>query len=200
MPLRLEKQIDATKKLAVWEISEPLSFFLEKISIHPDQTMLEEQQLCKACTRFLINHLLNKKIDNLLAYSSKGQPLLDQIQSKISISHSKNWVSVYIDTNPEASNIGIDIEFPRPNILKLASKFISPSDIDPEGKPEMALLVWSAKEVLYKIYAEKALDFKTHLSVQNQPQLKGIIQTETTQKTVFLEHLYLDNKLLVWSL
>lgn len=200
MPLRLEKQIDATKKLAVWEISEPLSFFLEKISIHPDQTLLEEQQLCKACTRFLINRLLNKKIDNLLAYSPKGQPLLDQIQSKISISHSKNWVSVYIDTNPEASNIGIDIEFPRPNILKLASKFISPSDIDPEGKPEMALLVWSAKEVLYKIYAEKSLDFKTHLSVQNLPQLQGIIQTETTQKIVFLEHLYIDNKLLVWSL
>jgi phosphopantetheinyl transferase len=107
---------------------------------------------------------------------------------------------VYIDTNTNADNIGVDIEFPRPNILKLANKFISSNDIDPEENAELALLVWSSKEVLYKIYAEKALDFKTHLSVQNHNQLIGKIHNETTQKTVVLAHEYIDNKLLVWSL
>ncbi len=184
----------------VWQITEPLSFFLEKIISPIDSSLTQAHQLTKACSRYLINLIFEQNVDHCLQYTLKGKPLLNDLNAQISISHSKEWVAVYIDRSDSGESIGIDIEGLRKNILGISKKFVGPQDFDPEQNPENALLIWSSKEVLYKIYAEKSLDFKTHLSVQILPKLAGQIAIGSYHKTVVLDHQKIEDKLLVWSL
>ena len=184
----------------VWQITEPLTFFLEKIVSPIDTSLSQERQLTKACSRFLINLIFEQTVDHCLQYTHKGKPLLNSLNAQISISHCKEWVAVYIDRSDSDESIGIDIEGQRNKLIEMSKKFVGPKDFDPQNNPESALLIWSSKEVLYKIYAEKSLDFKTHLSVQIQPQLAGIITIDDYYKLVALDHQMIEDKLMVWSL
>lgn len=184
----------------VWQITEPLSFFLGKIVSPIDSSLPQTHQLTKACSRYLINLIFEQNVDHCLKYTPKGKPLLNDLNAQISISHSKEWVAVYIDLSDSGESIGIDIEGLRNNLLGISKKFVGPQDFDPQQNPENALLIWSSKEVLYKIYAEKSLDFKTHLSVQIHPQLAGQINIDSYHKQVALDHQMIEDKLLVWSL
>ncbi|HWB65070.1 MAG TPA: 4'-phosphopantetheinyl transferase superfamily protein, partial [Chitinophagales bacterium] len=62
--------------------------------------------------------------------------------------------------------VGLDIENINPKIEKIAHKFLTPGEIEaiPEHeKIEKLILMWSAKEALYKLYSMRGIEFKTQL-------------------------------------
>jgi len=64
--------------------------------------------------------------------------------------------------------IGVDIENERPQLIKLQSKFCSTEELsylDTCEPLSQLLLIWSAKESIYKAYGKKALDFKLHMQI-----------------------------------
>ncbi len=101
-------------------------------------------------------------ITQKIQYSSTGQPLLDCC--KISISHTDQLVAVAISTGA----LGIDIERINRNFRRISVKFVSPND--PQNLSDLHLaLLWTAKEAVYKLWAERELSFKQNI-VLNLPE------------------------------
>lgn len=96
--------------------------------------------------------------------------------------------------------VGIDIEEVRNRILNLSHKFISTSDSSPLEGVEHAHLIWGAKEVLYKIYAKKELDFKAHLKIEYQDIIRGFISKNGYRNSFNLNYHFLNNFILVWNI
>jgi len=66
-----------------------------------------------------------------------------------------------------AQPIGVDIESLRPQIEKIKSKFCRPEELDFATTPIQTLLIWSAKEAMYKAYGKKEIDFREQMRVHD---------------------------------
>ncbi len=61
--------------------------------------------------------------------------------------------------------LGVDIESLRPQIEKIKSKFCRPEELEFAITPVQSLLIWSAKEAMYKAYGKKEIDFREQMRV-----------------------------------
>jgi len=110
-----------------------------------------------------------------------GKPWLKQQPAHLSISNSSPYAVAIIHPN---SPVGIDIEFPKPALQSIKTKFLSTTELQDAGTNLDKLCVyWCAKETLYKIHGTKKLAFKGPLKVQpftlqNQGYLQGSINDQ----------------------
>lgn len=197
MPLLFEKQISAAKKLAVWDINEPLSFFLDKYPIQEFESKIKKRHLEQACAKFLVNELLGFEKPVQLLKDEFGKPHIENSSIAISFSHCKNFLACSIDL--DGNSVGVDIETLRPNISVLAKKFLSNFDSSPLEEDENAQLIWGAKEVLYKIYGRKSLDFKRDLEINFTDKLIGKIKKDNELMLFNLDFTIIDCHFLVWN-
>jgi len=198
MPLILERPIGTAKKLGVWEITEPIEFFLEQL-VQEDQPLLNRKRLLEqSCSAHLLNTLLGKPVHQLLDKDSNGKPILKGEICNVSFSHSKNMVACLIDT--EGGDVGVDIEYIRESITKMAHKFVSPE----EGLLSKDYIhfhkIWGAKEVLFKIYSKKELDFLKHLTIDCQVNIIGTINKNSYSASFLLDCEQIDNFILLWNI
>ncbi len=163
MPVIFEKQIDTAKKLAVWHITESEA---ELFSLHgylSELTYSKKRNLEQAVSRILLNYLLDFDAHINLSKDEFGKPYLSNSGISVSFSHSRQMVACMISM--EGESVGIDIELIRESITGIAHKFCTTKDSTPLPGILDTHLIWGGKEVLYKIYAKKELDFIDHLSV-----------------------------------
>ena len=82
----------------------------------------------------------------------------------VSLSHSGTWVAAVLG---HGGRVGIDIEIIRDKAQRLASKFLAADEwAAARAAPDDAAhytLLWSAKETLYKLAAQRGIIFKTQL-------------------------------------
>jgi phosphopantetheinyl transferase len=198
MPLVFDKQITSAKKLAVWDIREGFDFFLGKLNLQHDPNRNEQRQLEQAAAMLLLNVLSGRDLHLLLEKDKFGKPYIKDQSCTVSFSHSKNLVAcLYCE---EGTAVGVDIEYRRDNIHVLAKKFLSESDkTGLEGSLHQQI-AWGAKEVLYKIYGIKELNFIQHLHLHfEKEQFSGQISKEKYEATYKIEHTVIDNFVLVWN-
>ncbi|OIP84032.1 MAG: hypothetical protein AUK44_03685 [Porphyromonadaceae bacterium CG2_30_38_12] len=101
----------------------------------------------------------------LIAYDANGKPFVDQNTLQISISHCASWVAVI--THP-LRQVGIDIELPSDKFRSLYVRFLNKVEQEALFDTTDLLkvqLAWSAKEALYKIIGEEAVNFAEQLEV-----------------------------------
>lgn len=106
--------------------------------------------------------LLTAMMDGDTSYSidhePSGKPFLTSpltpLTSHLSISHTRGYVVMLIS---EDSGVGVDIEYRSDRVERIASRFIRP-DEQVETTDEK-LLLWSAKEAVYKLFSEDRLAF-----------------------------------------
>lgn len=83
-----------------------------------------------------------------IGHTSDGAPFLtNDPELPISISHSRNHVAVALGG---VHAIGIDIEEWRPNLLKVAPRFLTPGQLGEWSSPQQLLRAWTIKEAVYK--------------------------------------------------
>lgn len=95
-----------------------------------------------------------------------GKPFLRDNSAQISWSHSGNYAALIAC---EHAPTGIDIEQLSERVLKIEDKFCNKADkstIDHRHKVESLLLIWTAKESMYKLYGKKEVDFRKHMTVE----------------------------------
>jgi 4'-phosphopantetheinyl transferase len=198
MPIIFEKQITPAKKLAVWQITEPLDFFLEKLGLHPDGNLSIKRQLENAVCAVLLNELAGPDIHLQLSRDEFGKPFVRDSDYGISFSHSRDMVACVADA--EGRSAGIDIELIRESILGLSKKFIKREDSSPFTGFLHCHMIWGAKEVLYKVYAKKELDFICHLTVKFDKNFTGTINKNGISRTYPLDFIMLNNFILIWNI
>lgn len=197
MPVIFEKEISTAKKLAVWQITEPLDFFLDKLGRPFNSRQTTKRQLENACSALLLNHTGKNTYQDLLRKDVYGKPYLQGMSASVSFSHSRDMVACLLDNDGTAA--GVDIEEARDRISIIAPKFLNDQDKTPFSGIKHYHLIWGAKEVLYKIYSRKELDFKSHLTVNFGDKFQGFIHKNDFTGAYDLDFLEINNFILVWN-
>lgn len=169
-------------KIGVWRIEEAPEFFLQHLIFsdweldyfngikHP------ERRLSWLASRYLLKVLLETNEFVELLFDVHGKPFLGAGSHHISLSHTHQFAAAIISPTQE---VGIDVEDCDRDISSISYKFLSQTERLQLGEaptPADLLLYWGAKEVIYKMYGKRKLDFKDHMFIKNfEPAEKGEI-------------------------
>ena len=168
MPIyRTYKQGDLT--VGVWEVEESVE---QLRSLFQDFWCYEEgfsrfsaesRKREWLAVRVLLKELCGE--EKVIAYHSSGKPYLADGSMGVSFSHTRGYVAVVLHPSAE---VGIDIEQYGTRVQKVASRFIRDDEwVSIESGDEIygLLLHWSAKETMFKLMEEEAVDFANHLRI-----------------------------------
>ncbi len=164
MPLILHDKKDKFS-FAVWQITEDLSFFTERIKLckkeQNEVNHFNEKRLLEwIVSRFLLSLLENRKHRSCCLKDKNGKPYLQNSNKTISLSHSRDFVAACISN----CNIGIDIQIASDKIKRIKYKFLSEFELDICKEDDICLnRFWTAKEALYKAYGHKGLNFMNNI-------------------------------------
>lgn len=127
--------------------------------------------------RVLLKELLGE--EKQIAYLPSGKPYLADKSACISFSHTNGYVAVAVHPHAE---VGVDIEQYATRVQRLAPRFVREDErvSVASGDEVYALLLhWSAKETLFKLMEEEAVDFLDHLRILPfSLQESGVMEAE----------------------
>ncbi len=93
--------------------------------------------------------------------SPEGKPFLLGSAAHISLSHSEHLVAAALHFH---SPVGIDLEQPREQLCRIATKFLSPPEhAHAAADPDLLCRYWCAKEAVFKLFGEKKISFREHI-------------------------------------
>lgn len=174
MPLYYNDIIDDGTKIGVWHITEPESFFLNKVPQHREITH-PHKRLQHLAGRYLLQHLFPDFPYHLIEIADTRRPFLPKEEYHFSISHCGNYAAVMISKD---RRVGVDIEIITPKIEKIKHKFLSERELEMAKELSETTYIslqniltglWSVKESLFKWIGEGGVDFKEHLRI-NKPE------------------------------
>ncbi len=162
MPLKMLTPINGVN-IYIWEITETTRELLD-LTAFPDRANIDKLRNVDHIKQTLAKNIIFNKLELLphLYKDSNGKPFLNN-GLHISISHSGKWVAISVAKFP----IGIDVERPRKKLLKIASKFLNPSDtgvLKLKSYKEL-LWYWTAKESIYKLMGQPGLSLKNDIII-----------------------------------
>ncbi|WP_201983617.1 4'-phosphopantetheinyl transferase family protein [Hymenobacter rubidus] len=195
MPLHSLQHLSPTAVLGLWRLTETPA---ELWPLLPHPKAYQQLMPAKADAkrqaqwlggRVLIHRLLVETQPSpssaiLVHNDATGRPLLAGASPDltVSLSHSGTWVAAILAQN---SRVGVDVEEIRDKAYRLASKFLAANEWaaaqaasqadTPDASAHYSLL-WSAKETLYKLAAQRGIIFKTQLLLgEFEPRESGEI-------------------------
>jgi len=210
MPLIYKKDIDAQTKLAVWEATEPDDFFKEHLQLNSEEihqlSLMKPHRLREWLSSRYLCHLMSGGSCRIeLIKDDYGKPSLKELDSYISLSHSKNRTAFIFSDK----RVGIDIQYEENKIARIQHKFISLKEkaaIDNNQELAAFHIFWGAKECMYKAYGKKELDFKKHMHLypfkifQEQLELKGWVRKNEVSQYYDIHVDMLDNYFLTFAI
>jgi phosphopantetheinyl transferase len=155
---------EADSVLAVWRCDESIDELTAAIPFPP--SVLGEAEGFRAqhrreewlAVRALFYTVMGRYIP--IHYESSGKPRLEE--GYISISHTKGYVAVAYSRSHE---VAVDIEQYGERVVRVAPRFMNPAE-DAGGDVWSLLLHWSAKETVYKLVGDSAVDFAKSIVVR----------------------------------
>jgi len=121
--------------------------------------------------RVLLKELLGEEKEIL--YNSLGKPYLSDNSFHISISHTKGYAALILN---KESEVAIDIETIKPRVENIWKRFVNEEEEKFLSQSNLIihlLLMWSAKESIFKWLGLENVDFKTHLHIQSFEPILG---------------------------
>lgn len=186
MPLVLREKLLNYAEYAVWKIEEAPEFYLNNLILSDwEKNYLEKishpkRKLTWLASRYLLKHLMETNQFVELLFDEHGKPFISNFNIFLSLSHSYTYAAAIIS---EQSEVGIDIEEQDRKIEYIKNKFLSPVEIANIGSIDHVkkmLIYWSAKEVMYKIYGKRKLEFREDMYVKpfimnNRGDIDGVL-------------------------
>jgi 4'-phosphopantetheinyl transferase EntD len=171
MPLYKEWNPGLHSLAAIWHITEPESFFLEKVqpasAIRNDKRRIEH-----LAGRYLLQHLRADFPLHDIVPDDQDKPVLPDASAHFSVSHSFPYAAAMIHSYHP---VGIDLQCWHERILKIRNKFLSEAEQDYcRNDEQLTVLAWSAKEAAYKYHGRRGTDFIAHLPLVKWEQRGGI--------------------------
>jgi phosphopantetheinyl transferase len=167
MPLIYEKTEHNGGRAGIWELTESWQEMMTMLELSAaDQEKVLSFKLESRRQEWLGARLLVKYFTGItpqIGYHANGMPFLTNIQSNISISHTRNYAAVALHPTQK---VAIDIEYPSDRVLRISNRFIHPDEekiLTPENKTLQLTAIWCAKETLFKWGGQTDVIFKEHL-------------------------------------
>lgn len=155
--------------VGIWKVEETveqLRAMFHDFSIYEEgfaRFSAEKRKLEWLAVRVLLKELCGEEKD--IAYLPSGKPYLKDGSFCISFSHTHGYVAVALHPSAE---VGVDIEQYGTRVQRVASRFIRKDEWNSikSGDEIYALLLhWSAKETMFKLMEDEAVDFIDHLHI-----------------------------------
>lgn len=170
MPLLFHRYVRPVGELGLWKIQEGEAFFMEKLDLtskerHLVQNIKGHRKLEWLASRWLLHLMSGRDIRGACLKDEFGKPFLENSFYEISISHSRELVTVMA----APQRVGIDIQKLVSKIESIKHKFLRPVELESISKSdylEHLHVYWGAKEALYKAYGRRQLDFKKHIFIE----------------------------------
>ena len=204
MPQFFYKKISEIGEVYVWKVTETEEALLSlrTLSVSEQshfQTLKNPQRrLHWLAYRILLWEVLGGDFE--IQYLDDGKPVLVQPQKFLSISHSKDFVAVFLSDN---QRIGVDIEKISDRIQKLYPRFLSQTEQQNSDMSDSSLLhfYWGAKEAVYKLFSPHRLLFAQQIHISNIDAEKqtatASVQTEHFHAKVQLMYRVIEGYMLV---
>jgi phosphopantetheinyl transferase len=185
MPFFYQQNINETRHLAIWSITEPVSFFETDVKLAVD-IQNEERKTQHLAVRLLFKLMMPEADLNKMVMADNGKPYLLGVPFHFSFSHCKGYAAVAVS---DTDSIGIDIEIIHPRILKVAHKFLNETEqgmiatLSESAKLNQMAFFWAAKEAMYKHYEKLGIDFSKDFNVlQTANEQKGTVSAQILHK------------------
>jgi 4'-phosphopantetheinyl transferase len=211
MPLINIEQINPSRLIGIWHITENLDELLQKLTPHSkyaielDSYKVDSKKLEWAAARLTVKKLAEKMSLKYQGVDKNldGKPLLAGSNIELSLTHSYPYVAAIIDMN---QGVGIDLEQPKEKLKAIAHKFLSDQEQHfIKDNIKQLCVAWCAKETLYKIYSKKGLIFKDNLLIDPFEQksngiITGSIIANDSIKRHKLEYRVTDDYVLTFNI
>ncbi|MBY0348198.1 MAG: 4'-phosphopantetheinyl transferase superfamily protein [Hydrotalea flava] len=202
MPLFYQQNINENTRLAIWQITEPLDFFLKEIPVQHKVTH-KHKQLQHAAGRYLLPFLFDDFPYDEILIADTRKPYLPDEQYHFSISHCGNYAAAIVS---RYERVGIDIEMPQEKIVNISTKFMHPDEFlfVRYGGDLIATttLLWSAKEAMYKWWGMGKIDFKEMLRIESTDSITQTLhanfQNLDITQPLLLHYRFLQQLCMVW--
>ncbi len=170
MPLVYQHTINSATKVGLWRIEEPEEFFLEKVPLKRDVSH-PHKRLQHLAGRYLLPTLFEDFPLEEILIADTRKPFLPDEKYHFSISHCGNYAAAIVSSK---QRVGVDIEQPTEKILRISQKFLTLEEkmfLDEQMSTaqllQLATLLWSAKESMFKWFGDGGVDFREHMTIQN---------------------------------
>ena len=169
MPL-IRKIETSNEIMGIWRMSETLGELMARYEVkpHEESSFLafrnDRRRREWLTVRVLLESLLGKGVS--IEYMESGKPFLRGSKLFVSITHTIGYVGLRLGIQP----VALDMEYMSNRVLRLIPKFVSEREmryVDNDNKIVTALIIWSAKETLFKRFDISDVMFERHLSVRS---------------------------------
>lgn len=150
--------------------------------------------------RILLRELLGYEAE--ICYRGSGKPYLKDSSYCISITHTMGYVGIRLASHP----VALDMEYYSDRVLRLIPRFVSKREMQyifPEDEITSALIIWSAKETLFKLFdfSEMLFDenlFISDLKLGKSGHFKGTVAKDGFKADVRLAYEVHEELILVY--
>lgn len=165
------RKLKAGTFLGLWKIEETEEAYREQLWLDVDELDFlasikhESRRLQWLASRLLIRTIIKPKGQILMEWDDFGKPVIINYAFEVSISHCKDMVAVVVGD----ARTGIDVEQKTDKIGRIAHKFLNAGEkgfIEEVRALEYQLVIWAAKETLFKYVGGGGIDFRKHLQVK----------------------------------
>lgn len=133
------REITPSTRLGIWKMDEPF------------EGSPRERE--RKSVEWLL-HAMTGSSQLSIVHEPSGKPFLEASPYTISISHTRGFAVLLLS---EGERVGVDIEYRSDRVERIAHRFIRPDE--EASDTDQKLLIWSAKEAVYKLYSEDNLLF-----------------------------------------
>ena len=143
------RQLSRHTRLGLWRMDEPFA----------GKPREREREAVKR----LLNVMMDDGLDYFVGHQESGKPFVSVMTEegpqalhdwRISVSHTHGYAAILLS---DEEQVGLDIERRTDRVAGIASRFIRPDE--QADSIERQLLIWSAKEAVYKLFSEENLHF-----------------------------------------
>ena len=187
MPFFYQQNINENEHLAIWSITEPLSFFEEGMTVDVN-IQNEDRKIQHLAVRLLFSLMMPEANMNDLVMADNGKPYLKGVPFHFSFSHCKGYAACAVSDH---FPIGIDIEIIHPRIAKVAHKFLNDAEkamlvnLNEEVALKQLAFFWAAKEAMYKKHEQLGIDFARDFNILNLTNLdRGMVPAQINHKGI----------------
>ena len=125
--------------------------------------------------RVMLRRALGRDFE--VEYLPSGKPQLRDVEfSHISVSHCRDMVAVALSTR----ECGVDVELLERRFAAVAERYMSPEELSLAATAEEQAIVWSAKEVLYKMAGTEGLDWRREIRIVEinaaEQRVRGVVE------------------------
>ena len=197
--------------LGLWKITEEEEDLLSLANLSSEDLLIfssfkaAQRRKEWLATRILYNQLTGEPA--VINYHPDGRPYLENSTVNISISHTKGYAAILLN---EYDIPGIDIELDSRSAEKVASRILSPEELEScrenENYSNKKLLVhWCAKEVIFKIVPEHGISYLKQINItldnisEEIHAFRGTYYSESNSVAIDLFYKSFQELIVVWG-